>query len=264
MVRDKHNRKVIARAVFSIMVALIFVAGTMASQALAIGTDLGGTAIKEKQVVEVNKSLKNVIEENQRLVSKTQELEAEVRRLRSQYHSKQNRVTPGLVQTESLELASLRDADDAGYQKKTSVPKEEVMQLASVTTDDVKAQESKTLDLLSRIDAFSEQDERLRMDSAKAHYNMGNIYFQKGEYEIAAREYYQAVTLMPDDPDSHYNLAFVSSAHLRDWRTAIKHFKMYLYLNPKAKDAHYVRERIVEAQLELDGQIDSPLEEKDR
>ena len=51
----------------------------------------------------------------------------------------------------------------------------------------------KTLDLLAQIDAFSEKDERLRLDSAKAHYNMGNIYFQRGDYEIAAREYFQAV-----------------------------------------------------------------------
>ncbi len=122
--------------------------------------------------------------------------------------------------------------------------------------------ESKALDLLSSIDAFSETDSGIRLDAAKAHYNMGNVYFQKGMYEIAVREYYQAVTLMPDDPDSHYNLAFVSSEHLRDYKTALKHYRMYLYLNPNANDKPLVQEKILQAQLELKSLVDSPLEDR--
>ena len=133
--------------------------------------------------------------------------------------------------------------------------------IAAMADREVKEREIKTVDLLTRIDAFAEQDERLRMDAAKAHYNMGNIYFQKGEYEIAAREYYQAVTLMPNDPDVHYNLAFVSGQHLRDFQTALKHYKMYLYLNPNAKDARFVKRKINEAELTLRAITDSPLEE---
>ncbi len=122
-------------------------------------------------------------------------------------------------------------------------------------------QEAKTLDLLTRIDAFVEEDPKLKLDAAKAHYNMGNIYYNKGKYEISAREYYQAVTLMPDDPDSHYNLAFVSSENLRDYKTALKHYKMYLYLAPKAKDKDFVQEKIIEAQLILKSTVASELEE---
>lgn len=122
--------------------------------------------------------------------------------------------------------------------------------------------EGKTIDLLTKIDAFTESDERLRKDAAIAHYNMGNIYFHKGEYEIASREYYQAVTLMPDDPDCHFNLAFVSGEHLKDQRTALKHYNMYLYLNPNARDAHFVREKILFAQMKIHAEIDSPIQEK--
>jgi len=130
------------------------------------------------------------------------------------------------------------------------------------TGEEVKMREEKTLDLLSRIDAFSQSDPRLIEDSAKAHYNMGNIYFQKGEYEIAVREYYQATTLMPNDPDSHYNLAYVSADFLNDYETALKHFKMYLYLNPEAKDIKYIKEKIVEAELNIKSVTGSRLEEE--
>jgi len=123
------------------------------------------------------------------------------------------------------------------------------------------SRESKTLELLSRIDAFSEQDPKIREDAARAHYNMGNIYYQKGKYEIASREYYQAVALMPDDPDAHYNLAYVSGEHLNDFKTALKHYQMYLYLRPDAKDAHLVRNKINEAALAIRSIVDSPLEE---
>ncbi len=120
--------------------------------------------------------------------------------------------------------------------------------------------ETQTLNILTRIDAFAETDPVLRSDAAKAHYNMGNIYYRKGEYEIAAREYYQASTLMPDDPDVHYNLAFVSSQHLFDYRTALKHYKMYLYLKPGARDAKFVKRKINEAELYIRSLVDSPLE----
>jgi tetratricopeptide (TPR) repeat protein len=132
---------------------------------------------------------------------------------------------------------------------------------ATKSEKEVVDQEEKTMDLLSRIDVFTEEDERLKMDSARAHYNMGNVYYQKGEYEVAAREFYQAVILMPNDPDVHYNLAYVSSEHLKDFETARKHYKMYLYLKPDAKDLHYVRKKILEAELKLRGKIDSPVEE---
>jgi tetratricopeptide (TPR) repeat protein len=132
----------------------------------------------------------------------------------------------------------------------------------AVASPEVIGREGETMDLLSKIDAFTETDERLRADAARAHYNMGNIYYQKGEYEIAAREYYQAVTLMPDDPDAHYNLALTSSEKLHDFKTALKHYKMYLYLNPDAKDVAFVHEKIVEAELNLRSHVDSKLDDK--
>ena len=135
-----------------------------------------------------------------------------------------------------------------------------LISFAAMTNQNVD-NEMKSVDLLSRIDVFSETDEVLRMDAAKAHYNMGNIYYQKGEYELAAREYYQALVFMPNDPDAHYNFALVSLRHLRDFEMALKHFRMYLYLNPKADDARFVKRKINEAELILRAVIDSPLEE---
>ena len=134
----------------------------------------------------------------------------------------------------------------------------------TATVEEVKQRESKTLDLLSRIDAFKEENPNVKLDAAKAHYNMGNIYFEKGEYEIAAREYYQAVTLMPDDPDAHFNLAFVSGEYLNDQETALKHYQMYIYLKPDAEDKNLINEKILQSRLFLDAKVDSKLDTLDK
>lgn len=251
--------------------------------------DYANSFIKEKQVVEVNESLKNVIEENQVLVDKNNSLQTELQRLKQEnrnYKKSKKELSENLEKTRSVnrkyskeltslerKLSGLTDENRAVSRKAYRLEEElkvqsswstrgEVFELASVSNEEVVSRESKTIDILSKIDAFTEQDERLKADSARAHYNMGNIYFQKGEYEIAVREYYQAVTLMPDDPDSHYNLAFVSGEHLNDQKTALKHYQMYLYLNPRAKDTNIVKEKILQAKLVLGAVVDSPLEKE--
>jgi len=65
---------------------------------------------------------------------------------------------------------------------------------------------------------------------------------------------------MPNDPDSHYNLAFVSGEFLLDYKTALKHYRVYLYLKPDSDDAHVVRNKIAQTQLALEAITDSPLE----
>ncbi|MBP9853992.1 MAG: tetratricopeptide repeat protein [Candidatus Omnitrophica bacterium] len=133
---------------------------------------------------------------------------------------------------------------------------------AETTSGDVRSREDKTNNLITNIDLYNVNDKKLTEDAAKAHYNMGNIYFEKGLYEIAVRQYFQAVSLMPDDPDAHFNLAFVSGEYLEDFKTALKHYKLYLYLNPDASDKKFVNEKIVQAQLALRSSVNSVLEEE--
>ena len=89
---------------------------------------------------------------------------------------------------------------------------------------------------------------------------MGNVYFERGEFQRAVVEYYQAVDLAPNDPDTHYNLAFVSGEYLADQDTALKHYQWYLYLKPNADDTAQVNEKILQAKLHLHSKIDSPLD----
>lgn len=123
--------------------------------------------------------------------------------------------------------------------------------------------EEKTYDILSKGAQLDPNDENFKEELAKAHYNMGNIFFQRGEYQRAVVEFYQAVDLSPYDPDTHFNLAFVSGEYLKDQDTALKHYQWYLYLRPEADDIDLVREKMAAAKLAIRSRIDSPLD-KDR
>ena len=150
--------------------------------------------------------------------------------------------------------------DKLAVQQDENSKKEVIKEQSQQTTQEL---EAKTNEMLSKGGDIDPQDKNFREELAKAHYNMGNIYFQRGEYQRAVVEYYQAVDLTPNDPDTHYNLAFVSGEYLGDQETALKHYEWYLYLKPDAPDSSTVKEKIMEAKLSVRGRIESPIDQHD-
>ena len=150
--------------------------------------------------------------------------------------------------------------DKLSSQQDAGVKKEVSQEQNQQTTQEL---ETKTNEMLSKGGDMDPQDQNFREELSKAHYNMGNIYFERGEYQRAVVEYYQAVDLTPNDPDTHYNLAFVSGEFLGDQETALKHYQWYLYLKPDADDSAAIKEKIIQAKLSLRSKIDSVLEKND-
>ena len=122
--------------------------------------------------------------------------------------------------------------------------------------------ETKTNEMLSKGADLNPDDQQFKEELSKAHYNMGNIYFERGEYQRAVVEYYQAVDLTPNDADVHYNLAFISGEYLGDQETALKHYQWYMYLKPNAQDANAVKEKILQAKLHMRSKIDSTIDKE--
>ena len=111
-----------------------------------------------------------------------------------------------------------------------------------------------------KLRTVSRENKKLKTDSTKLHYNLANLFFEQGKYEKAAREYKKVLEVIPQDPAAHYNLAFVSGEFLKDPETALNHYQRYLMLDPLAEDAPLVQEKILEAQLQLQTRIHSPIE----
>jgi tetratricopeptide (TPR) repeat protein len=152
----------------------------------------------------------------------------------------------------------MKDFEDKLTQQQDDKSKKAVM--AEENAQTAKELESKTNEMLSKGGDLDPEDQQFKEELAKAHYNMGNIYFERGEYQRAVVEYYQAVDLTPNDADTHYNLAFVSAEYLGDQETALKHYQWYLYLKPNAEDAPAVKERMMQAKFHSRTKIDSPLD----
>lgn len=109
--------------------------------------------------------------------------------------------------------------------------------------------------ILLALDNVTQEQKKLAQDEAKVHYNMGNTYFNQGDYIKAAEEYARALELSPEDANAHYNLAFVGGEFLHDPKIALDHYKKYLFLNPHAEDAEMVRQKVVEAEIAVKGDV---------
>jgi Flp pilus assembly protein TadD len=74
-------------------------------------------------------------------------------------------------------------------------------------------------------------------DDAKAHYNLGNAYFESGKYKEAIESYKQAIRINPDLAEAHYNLGVAYSKSGMN-KEAIESYKQAIRINPDYAEAH--------------------------
>ncbi|MBT5472463.1 MAG: tetratricopeptide repeat protein, partial [Nitrospina sp.] len=67
---------------------------------------------------------------------------------------------------------------------------------------------------------------------AKAHNNLGNVYFKQNLFEEAEWKYKKALELAPDYCDAHFNLGLLFNRQEK-WNDAIWKFHQVLQLIPK-------------------------------
>ena len=74
---------------------------------------------------------------------------------------------------------------------------------------------------------------------ATAFFNLGSVYWAKGEYGMAKDAYARAVQLQPDMIAARYNLALISR-ELKDRKTAIEQLGILLKGHPDYAPGHYL------------------------
>lgn len=78
----------------------------------------------------------------------------------------------------------------------------------------------------------------LYSDAPILHYNLGLVYFEKGEYQKAVESFSTATTLVPDDGDIIFNLA-LSQKKCGDLHGAIESYEKVLQADPGSIDTLY-------------------------
>lgn len=92
--------------------------------------------------------------------------------------------------------------------------------------------------------SIKRERDRLLKENADLHYNLGVSLVQMGEYQRAVKEFLRTLELVPNDPESHFNLGRLYAQHLKDNDQAVRYFEKYVQLQPGAKDMDTVRKFI--------------------
>jgi tetratricopeptide (TPR) repeat protein len=244
---------------------------------------------QEKQFIRINQSLKNIIDENQKLSKQRDDLQKDIEALRGERMVQETRLR-ALANERANILKKSQEIDNskASYEKEIEGLKKELESAKKKVPEEILIEESQTVlgegdeamaqpgladatlgkpksiavmrgseEMAKEMGKLVEENQILRKDTIKLHYNLANLFFEQGKYEMAALEYNRVLDLMPQDAATHYNLAFVSAEYLRDYKTAITHYKKYLALDPSASDAPFVKTQILELQLKMQNKIDS-------
>jgi tetratricopeptide (TPR) repeat protein len=203
-----------------------------------------------KRVEEMRQEREELVKEIRRSENQNAKQTKEIEELKAMLAQQQESVEARINKMET-------DLKDAQEIKQKQFEPEAETPLSSISPMDVEKQANEILQKGGDLDP---EDEKFKEELARAHYNMGNVYFERGEYQRSVIEYYQAVDLMPYDADAHYNLAYVSGEFIGDQETALKHYQWYLYLKPNAQDRKLVEGKIVGAKLVGRSRIQSRLD----
>jgi len=80
----------------------------------------------------------------------------------------------------------------------------------------------------------------LKQERARYHYNSGVLYSRFKSYDDAIREFYKSLSLVPNNPEAHYNLGLIYGNIKEDSAKSAVHFNKYLKLKPDAADKEEV------------------------
>lgn len=130
-------------------------------------------------------------------------------------------------------------------QKELQALKQENLKLADINTFAgnvrIEKQEKEIVRLKNELSGIKA---RMKKQAAFLHYNLGVSYTKDKNYELAIDEYEKALSLNPDDADTHYNLAILYDDYRNNPKRAIEHYKKYLELKPDAADIDEVKDWI--------------------
>ncbi len=98
-------------------------------------------------------------------------------------------------------------------------------------------QNSENTEYAEAIDAFKHAI-KLKPDYAKAHYNLGNVYYNLHRYTESIDAYKEAIRIKPDYADAYTTLGVVSLI-LSRYDEAIGAFRKSVKINPKNPEVVY-------------------------
>nr|MBA3901914.1 tetratricopeptide repeat protein [Bacteroidota bacterium] len=82
---------------------------------------------------------------------------------------------------------------------------------------------------------------KIKPTSIEAWYAAGKFCQDHGLLEKAKEAYHNILEMDPEHKNAHYNLGYIHSEYLNDYKTAIEHFSDAIMYAPNYQEAHYMR-----------------------
>ena len=221
--------------------------------------------IKESSMEE---SYKNALGENDRLKAETRRLNDMLSREQSKGTIYGTRLQNYMAQMEAMKneydrLFAQRNREKAAYDEELARMKLEQERIQKESADYRKSVETsppakrvRELELLNKEmadqmhNAMPEQ-EKLKKENGKLHFNLGNSYYRNADYRNAEHEYERALQNLPSDPDTLFNLAVICDYYVRNPGKAVVYYNRYLKLRPKSKQALLIKKRIAMDEIDV-------------
>lgn len=238
----------------------------------------GERTLEANRLKEISMERDALRQQTETIANRNSETTEAMRTLQTQLEEKEKEYNLQIIRLQTELANALRNAPDSatGSTAETTTPNTELAlqnnvnptamdvsqnsksekRAISVEVSSAVETDAKSRVVMESLDVLQAERKQLIKDEAKIHYNMGNSYYNAGNYEAAAMEYRKTLEITPEDYNAHYNLAFVSGEFLNQPRVSINHYKQYLFLNPGAEDSTMVRQKIIDAEILVRGEVD--------
>jgi len=239
------------------------------------------TALKEnrqirEELLATGAGLDQVKVQNNILVNQIRQLQQEaeqIKRDRKNEASEYDRLVAELKEEKrklSEERKQIKAIENASAEKVIAIKKENDQLLKVLDHAILESERDEYKKLLDEAQSASEravqelaqvktENQRLRYDVGNQYYTIGNIFFEKRQYDEAIKRYKKAVEIDKSDSWSHHNLGIIYDYYLQDHERALYHYGQYLKLKPIKEVTDEIRERVLQLELQKLMVPDPPL-----
>ncbi len=197
--------------------------------------------------------ISQVVEDRNRLQEENKQLAQKVLDGNRKIEETQRNMTPLELDREELHKMVAQNKelrDRTKYIQKVEDRLEQLIKENKEYREQLEVMKAKFKDSVPGLAKSGRIAQKMMRENAQMHYNLGTIFMQNKRYKESITEYEKALELMPNDPDTHYNLGVLYDDFMKDRNKALYHYQKYITVNPKAPDAKKVENYILSLELE--------------
>jgi chromosome segregation ATPase len=205
----------------------------------------------QEQIQELESSRNREAETNQQLTVELQERAEDIEQMKEEMASLRD--TNELLEQEKKEW---RSAIEAGADLEHKVvrmgqeltEKTDLLDQANAELEALRRELTKRRGSLAEVEKNAEA---FRKEQKDLYFNLAVLYAKAGMNAEAEYEFLKLLRADPDTPDIHLNLGLLYDNHLDNPRKAAKHYRRFLELAPRKRDADRVKLRLLELEMDF-------------